>query len=303
MRDISFGQYYPVKSYVHNIDARIKILITLLYMVSVFFITSYTAFAGVFLFLTIVIAVSHVPYRTVLRSIKGLLFLLIFTAIINIFFTSSGNPLLQIKIGKLMINITDQGINFAVKMALRFSLLVLGSSILTFTTTPTELTDALEVLLKPLTYIKIPVHDLAIIMSIALRFIPGLMEETDKIMMAQKARGANLDSGNFFKKIKAMLPVLIPLFVSAFRRADELADALDARCYNASNKRTKMKVFKLKSTDLIAFFVFVAIVVLIFLDKYLVGAFVPSPDLGGFEVQGLDIFIYNLLLKIKVLIV
>ena len=294
MRDISFGQYYPVKSFVHSIDARIKILLTLLYMVSVFFIVSYTAFFFMFVFLTVIIAVSHVPYRIVLKSIKGLLFLLIFTAIINIFFTSSGNVLLPIKIGQLVINITDQGINFAIKMALRFSLLVLGSSVLTFTTTPTELTDALEVLLKPLTYIKIPVHDLAIIMSLALRFIPGLMEETDKIMMAQKARGANLDSGNFFKKIKAMLPVLIPLFVSAFRRADELADALDARCYNASNKRTKMKVFKLKATDIISFFVFVAIVVLIFLDKYLVGNFVASPDLGGFEVQGLDIFIYNL---------
>ena len=299
MRDISFGQYYPVKSFVHNIDARIKIFVTLLYMISVFFIVSYTTFVCMFALLMIIIAISHVPYRIVFRSIRGLIFLLIFTAIINIFFTLSGNSLLSFNIGKLVISITDQGINFAIKMALRFSLLVLGSSILTFTTTPTELTDALEVLLKPLTYIKIPVHDLAIIMSIALRFIPGLMEETDKIMMAQKARGANLDSGNFFKKIKAMLPVLIPLFVSAFRRADELADALDARCYNASNKRTKMKVFKLKATDLISFFVFVALVVLIFLDKYYIGAMVPSPDLGGFDVQGLDIFVYNLIKSIS----
>ncbi len=298
MRDISFGQFYPVRSFVHSIDARIKILITLMYMVSVFFIVSYTAFFCMFSLLIIIIAVSHVPYKIVFKSIKGLLFLLIFTAIINVFFTSSGNVLLPIKIGQLVITITDQGIYFAIKMALRFTLLVLGSSILTFTTTPTELTDALEVLLKPLTYIKIPVHDLAIIMSIALRFIPGLMEETDKIMMAQKARGANLDSGNFFKKIKAMLPVLIPLFVSAFRRADELADALDARCYNASNKRTKMKVFKLKSTDLVSFFVFTALMVLIFLDKYYIGAMVPSPDLGGFEVQGLDIFVYNLLTRV-----
>ncbi|MCI8421186.1 MAG: energy-coupling factor transporter transmembrane protein EcfT [Clostridia bacterium] len=298
MRDISFGQYYPVKSFVHNIDARIKIFVTLLYMISVFFIVSYTTFVCMFALLMIIIAISHVPYRIVFRSIRGLIFLLIFTAIINIFFTLSGNVLLPIKIGKLVINITDQGINFAIKMALRFSLLVLGSSILTFTTTPTELTDALEVILKPLTYIKIPVHDLAIIMSIALRFIPGLMDETDKIMMAQKARGANLDSGNFFKKIKAMLPVLIPLFVSAFRRADELADALDARCYNASGKRTKMKVFKLKTTDLVAFFAFVALVVLIFLDKYLIGAMVTPPDLGGFEVQGLDIFVYRLIMTI-----
>lgn len=299
MRDISFGQYYPVKSFVHNIDARIKILVTLLYMVSVFFIVSYTTFFCMFLLLTIIIAISHVPFGIVLKSIKGLLFLLIFTAIINIFFTSKGNVLLPIHLGKLEIIITDQGINFAIKMALRFSLLVIGSSILTFTTTPTELTDALEVLLKPLTYIKIPVHDLAIIMSIALRFIPGLMEETDKIMMAQKARGADLDSGNFLKKIKAMLPVLIPLFVSAFRRADELADALDARCYNASSKRTKMKVFKLKLTDVISLVVFVALIVLIFLDKYYVGEVVVAPDLGGFEVQGLDIFVYRLIMLIS----
>ena len=298
MREISFGQYYPVKSFVHNIDARIKILITLMYMVSVFFIVSYTTFFCMFFLLTIIIAISRVPFRIVFKSINGLLFLLLFTAIINIFFTSSGNVLLSIPLGKLAINITDQGINFAIKMALRFSLLVLGSSILTFTTTPTELTDALEVLLKPLTYIKIPVHDLAIIMSIALRFIPGLMEETDKIMMAQKARGANLDSGNFFKKIKAMLPVLIPLFVSAFRRADELADALDARCYNASSKRTKMKTFELKVTDVISFLVFTALIVLIFLDKYYIGGVVQAPDLGGFEVQGLDIFVHRLIMKI-----
>lgn len=294
MRDISFGQYYPVKSFIHSLDARIKILVTFLFMISVFFIVSYTMFVFMFLAVTVVIAVSHVPFKIVLKTIKGILFLLIFTAIINIFFTSSGNVLVPIHIGRIDMSITDQGINFAVKMAMRFTLLVIGSSILTFTTTPTELTDALEFLLKPLTYIKIPVHDLAIIMSIALRFIPGLVEETDKIMMAQKARGADIDSTNIFKKIKAMLPVLIPLFVSAFRRADELADALDARCYNASSKRTKMKVFKCKASDILAFFAVLLFIVIIFLDKYLVGSLLTAPDLGGFEVQGLDIFLYNL---------
>lgn len=293
MRDISFGQYYPVKSFIHSLDARIKILVTFLFMLSVFFIVSYTMFVFMYLAVTIIIAVSHVPYKIVLKSIKGILFLLIFTAIINIFFTSSGNVLVPIKLGKIDMSITDQGINFAIKMALRFTLLVIGSSILTFTTTPTELTDALEYLLKPLSYIKIPVHDLAIIMSIALRFIPGLIEETDKIMMAQKARGADIDSSNFFKKIKAMLPVLIPLFVSAFRKADELADALDARCYNASSKRTKMKVFKVRKSDIFAFFGVVAFVVIIFLDKYLVTSLAGAPDLGGFKIEGLDILIYN----------
>lgn len=298
MRDISFGQYYPVSSFIHSIDARIKILVTLLFMVTVFFIVSYTAFVFMFFLLALVIAISHVPYKIVLKTIKGILFLLIFTALINIFFTSSGNVLIPIKMGQLVINITDQGINFAIKMALRFTLLVLGSSVLTLTTTPTELTDALEYLLKPLKLIKIPVHDLAIIMSIALRFIPGLVEETDKIMMAQKARGANLDSGNLFKKIKAMLPVLIPLVVSAFRRADELADALDARCYNASTTRTKMKVFKIKASDIIMFVGFAAVMTAILLDKYYVGTFITPPDLNGFEVQGLDIFIYNIFNKI-----
>ena len=294
MRDITFGQYYPVDSAIHNLDARIKILVTLLFMITVFFIVSYTAFAFMFFMLAVVIAVSHVPYKIVLKTIKGILFLLIFTALINIFFTSSGNVLISTRI----LNITDQGINFAIKMALRFTLLVLGSSILTLTTTPTELTDALEYLLKPLKLIKIPVHDLAIIMSIAFRFIPGLVEETDKIMMAQKARGANIDSGNLFKKIKAMLPVLIPLFVSAFRRADELADALDARCYNASPTRTKMKVFNIKAGDIVAFIGFAILMTAILLDKYYVGSFVTAPDLNGFEVQGLDIFIYNIIYRI-----
>lgn len=295
MRDISFGQYYPVNSAIHNIDARIKILVTLLFMITVFFIISYTAFAFMFFLLAVVIAISQVPYKIVLKTIKGILFLLIFTALLNIFFTSSGNPIISTK----LIVITDQGINFAIKMALRFTLLVLGSSILTLTTTPTELTDALEYLLKPLKLIKVPVHDLAIIMSIALRFIPGLVEETDKIMMAQKARGANLDSGNLFKKIKAMLPVLIPLFVSAFRRADELADALDARCYNASPTRTKMKVFKVKASDIVAFIFFAIVMTAILLDKYYVGSFVTAPDLNGFDVQGLDIFIYNIISKVR----
>lgn len=293
MRDISFGQYYPVKSFIHNIDARIKILITLVYMVSVFFVASYTAFAFMFTMLFFVIAISRIPFRIVFKSIKGIWFLLLFTAILNIFFNSNGNVIWFFSLGKMIINITDQGINFAIKMAFRFTLLILGSSLLTFTTTPTQLTDALEYLLAPLKIIKIPVHDLAIIMTIALRFIPGIMDETDKIMMAQKARGANLDSGNVFKKIKAMLPVLIPLFVSAFRRADELADALDARCYNASPVRTKMKVFKLRFSDVMAFAAFLMLITCIFLDKYLVGNFIAPPDLNGFEVSGLDILIYS----------
>lgn len=267
MKDVTFGQYYPAESVIHRLDARAKIIFSLLYMIGIFFVVSYTMYLAVFIFLVSVVALAKIPLKLMFKSVKAILFILFFTAIINVLFYKQGNVLVE----WWMIRITDEGINFAVKMVLRLSLLVMGTSLLTFTTTPTALTDAIESLLKPLTYIKVPVHDLAIIMSIALRFIPGLIEETDKIMMAQKARGANLDTGNFVQKIKAMLPVLIPLFVSAFRRADELADALDSRCYNASPNRTKMKVLKYEWRDLVGLLIVVALFVAILLDKYLVG--------------------------------
>ncbi|MGN0797070.1 MAG: energy-coupling factor transporter transmembrane component T family protein [Christensenellales bacterium] len=267
MKDVTFGQYYPAESVIHRLDARAKIIFSLLYMIGIFFVVSYTMYLAVFIFLVSVVALAKIPLKLMFKSVKAILFILFFTAIINVLFYKQGNVLVE----WWKIRITDEGINFAVKMVLRLSLLVMGTSLLTFTTTPTALTDAIESLLKPLTYIKVPVHDLAIIMSIALRFIPGLIEETDKIMMAQKARGANLDTGNFVQKIKAMLPVLIPLFVSAFRRADELADALDSRCYNASPNRTKMKVLKYEWRDLVGLLIVVALFVAILLDKYLVG--------------------------------
>ena len=267
MKDVTFGQYYPAESVIHRLDARAKIIFSLLYMIGIFFVVSYTMYLAVFVFLVSVVALAKIPLKLMFKSVKAILFILFFTAIINVLFYKQGNVLVE----WWKIRITDEGINFAIKMVLRLSLLVMGTSLLTFTTTPTALTDAIESLLKPLTYIKVPVHDLAIIMSIALRFIPGLIEETDKIMMAQKARGANLDTGNFVQKIKAMLPVLIPLFVSAFRRADELADALDSRCYNASPNRTKMKVLKYEWRDLVGLLIVVALFVAILLDKYLVG--------------------------------
>lgn len=267
MKDVTFGQYYPAESVIHRLDARAKIIFSLLYMIGIFFVASYTMYLAVFIFLVSVVALAKIPLKLLFKSVKAILFILLFTAIINLLFYKQGNVLVEWWI----IRITDEGINFAIKMMLRLSLLVMGTSLLTFTTTPTALTDAIESLLKPLTYIKVPVHDLAIIMSIALRFIPGLIEETDKIMMAQKARGANLDTGNFVQKIKAMLPVLIPLFVSAFRRADELADALDSRCYNASPNRTKMKVLKYDWRDLVGLLIVVGLFVAILLDKYLIG--------------------------------
>lgn len=267
MRDVSFGQYYPTGSVVHRLDPRAKVVFSILFMVTIFFVSSYAGYAVVALFLLTVCFASKIPVKNVIKSVKAILFIMLFTAIINIFFYDSGRVLFE----WWKIKITLGGIDFAIKMALRISLLVMGTSMLSFTTTPMELTDAIESLLKPLKYIKVPVHDIALIMSIALRFIPGLMDETDKIMMAQKARGAEIDTGGLVKKVKAMLPVLIPLFVSAIRRADELADALDARCYNATDRRTKMKVLRLTWKDLVAFLFVAVFVALIFLDKYLLG--------------------------------
>ena len=238
----SFGQYYPADSIIHKMDPRCKLVLTIIYMVAIFLVKSYLGYVTTILLLLSTVFISKVPLKVVFKSIKAVLFLLIFTLIINLLFYKQGTVL----VSWWKITITWQGIDYAIKMLFRLTLLVMGASMLTFTTTATELTDGIESLLYPLKFIKVPVHDIAIIMSIALRFIPTLVEETQKIMNAQKARGAQIDTGGFFTRVKAMLPILIPLFVSAFRRADELADALDARCYNASDKRTKMKVLKFR---------------------------------------------------------
>lgn len=256
MRDIAFGQYYPTNSPIHKLDPRTKLLAGLVYIVAIFLCESYWAYLVGFAFLLIVTLVSRVPIKSVLKSIKAVLFVVLFTVIINVFFHRGGNVLWS----WWKLSITDGGLIFASKMAMRITFLVISTSLTTFTTTPVNLTDGLESLLTPLKWIKFPVHDVAVIMSIALRFIPSFIEEIDKIMMAQKARGACFDNGNLLKRIKALLPVLIPLFVSAFRRADELALAMDARCYNATDKRTKMKKLKFTYLDLVA-----AIVTAIFL--------------------------------------
>lgn len=267
MNNFTFGQYYPTSSPIHKMDPRCKILLILVYMITIFFVSSYAGYLATMILFFSVVAISKIPLKVVFKSIKGVLFLLIFTLILNLLFYKQGTPIVEF----YFIRITDEGIDFAIKMLLRLSLLVLGASMLTFTTTSTELTDGLESLMKPLKYIKVPVHDIALIMSIALRFIPSLVEETNKIMNAQKARGAQIDTGSFFARVKAMLPILIPLFVSAFRRADELADALDARCYNATENRTKMKVLKFGAIDFIGIFVIVVFAALIIVDKYVLG--------------------------------
>ena len=254
LSNVTFGQYYPVSSPVHRMDPRVKILLSILFIVAVFFVKTYSGYGVLFVLLLMSIIVARVKITAILKSIKALIFLIVFTAILNLLFTKTGNIVWEWWI----IKITDDGIRLTIMMALRLLFLIMSTSILTLTTTPIELTDGIESLLTPLKLIRFPVHDLAIIMSIALRFVPTLMEETDKIIMAQKSRGADFESGNIFKRIRALVPVIIPLFVSAFRRAEELSYAMDARCYNASKKRTRYRKMSIHFRDIAASFIYIA---------------------------------------------
>ena len=265
MSNVVFGQYYPTGSVVHRLDARIKLLAVILYIITVFFIRDYVMYAAMFVFVIGVSLVAKIPIKVLLRTVRTIVFLVLITSIINLSFTTGEVLWVHWK----FIKIYKEGVEHAIKLALRLILLMLFPSILTLTTTPMELTDALESLMSPLKLIKVPVHAIALIMSIALRMIPILMEETNKIMLAQKARGADFDTGGAFKKAKAMVPVLVPLFVGAFRRADELALAMDARCYSSVAKRTKYKVMRFTAKDAVAAVVCLAVFSLVFLNKYL----------------------------------
>lgn len=245
LKDVTFGQYYPVESFVHKLDPRFKLLLLIAYIVMLFVANSFYGLALCAILLIITIIAARVPFGSVLRSVKGIIFLLAFTSLLNVFFHGGERLLWQWGI----IKIYTEGIVFAVFLMLRLFLLVMGSAVLTLTTTPVALTDGFESLFFPLTLIKIPVHILALIMSIALRFIPTLMDETNRIISAQKARGADFETGNIFKRIKAIIPVLIPLLISAFRRAEELGDAMDARCYSSEKKRTKYKKLRFTWRD------------------------------------------------------
>ena len=259
-RDVTFGQYYFADSFVHRMDARIKMLLCLTFMVAIFFVTSFAVFGLIVLFLLLTIAVAKVPLGSILRSIKGIFVLLLFTAILNLFFTKRGTLLWSWWI----LEIYDGGIIFAAKMLLRLTLLVIGSNLLTLTTTPVELTHAIESLLAPLNVVKFPVKDFALIMSLTLSFIPSLIEETDRIVRAQKARGADFDTGSVFKRAKAFVPILIPLLVGGFRRADELANAMNSRCYEGSTKRTRLVTMKLSWRDAVGAFVTLSVLVAVF---------------------------------------
>ncbi len=262
--DVTFGQYYNANSFVHKTDPRIKILLLIAYIVAVFLAGNFLSLAAVLVFLIIAVMFSSVPIGSVLRSIKAIFFLILFTAVLNVLFhVRSETDTVYFWV------ITKEGLLSAAFLASRLILLITGSSLLTLTTTPVSLTDGLESLLKPLALIKFPVHELALIMSIALRMIPTLANETDRIICAQKARGADFESGNIISRLKALVPVLIPLIISALRRADELGDAMDARCYWGSKDRTKYKKLKLSFRDPVAvIFVGGLITGVVFLNIY-----------------------------------
>ena len=248
LKDITLGQYYPADSVIHKLDPRTKLFATMLYIVSLFLFQSIAGFVIATVFLVMFIALSKVPFGFMVKGLKAIMIILIITAMFNLFLTP-GETLVQLGIFK----ITDAGLVSAVKMAVRLIYLILGTSVVTLTTTPNALTDGLEKALRPLNKIKIPVHEIAMMMSIALRFIPILVEETDKIMKAQIARGADFESGNLIKKAKSMVPLLVPLFISAFRRANDLAMAMEARCYHGGEGRTKMKPLRYRKRDGIAY--------------------------------------------------
>lgn len=252
--DITIGQYYKGDSFVHKMDPRIKILITVLFIVMIFMCKNFFSLLMTAVLLAVSVLVSGVPFKMFFKSLKPIIPIVLFTAVINIFYISGGRVLLSLG----FVSITEKGVYTAVFMAVRIVLLIMSSSILTYTTVPTMLTDAIEKLLSPLKVFHIQVHTLAMMMTLALRFIPTLIEEIERIMNAQKARGADFENGSFTDRAKALVPVLIPLFVSAFRRAYELAFAMNCRCYTGGEGRTRMKQMKLKASDLAAFTVFVA---------------------------------------------
>ncbi|MCL2421024.1 MAG: energy-coupling factor transporter transmembrane protein EcfT [Defluviitaleaceae bacterium] len=261
MRRIVIGQYYPADSILHRLDARIKLVGTMFFIVTLFTVHSWPAYGIAALALASVIGLSKVPPMFMFRGLRAMLFILIFTASLNLFLTPGEQVLFEF----FFIRVTTEGVSQAARIALRLVILIAGSTIMTLTTTPIQLTDAIETLLKPFKKIRVPVHEIAMMMTIALRFIPTLMEEVDKIMKAQMARGADFDTGGLMKKAKSLIPLLVPLFISAFRRADDLAQAMDARCYRGDVNRTKMKIMRFATRDFLAAGVVVAYGVLLFL--------------------------------------
>ena len=264
LKDITIGQYFPGDSVVHRIDSRFKIILDIIYVVMLFVADNFISLAVAGIFILMAYAVSGIKAIMMLKSLKPIMPLILFTAILNLFFINgTGEPLVEWWI----ITIYEEGITTAIFMVVRIVCLIIGMSLLTYTTSPIVLTDAIERLLSPLKKIKLPVHELAMMMTIALRFIPTLIEETDKIMAAQKARGAELDTGGLMKRAKALVPILIPLFVSAFKRANELAMAMECRCYKGGDGRTKLRQLKARPVDYMVFMLVLTVLGFVIVDN------------------------------------
>ena len=264
LRDITLGQYYQTDSVLHRLDPRVKLIGTFAFIVGLFLAGNVAGYAVAAIFLVSMIKLSHVPVKFMLKGMKAIAFLIVITVVFNTFMTP-GEVLIQV----WKLKVTKEGLIMAAKLALRLSFLIIGSSIMTLTTTPNQLTDAIESVMGPLKRLHVPVHEVAMMMSIALRFIPILMEETDKIMKAQEARGASFDSGNLLDKTKALIPLLVPLFISAFRRANDLAMAMEARCYRGGDSRSKMKPLIYRRRDVMGYGVLISFLACIIVTRVL----------------------------------
>ena len=257
LKDITLGQYFPGESFIHRLDPRTKLLMVILYIVALFMATSWLAYGAVILFLALCIKISAIPLKSITRGLKPVLLIVALTGILNLFFTPGTHEIFTV----FGFTLTWEAVERASQMILRIMLLITGTFLLTYTTSPIALTDGLERLLSPLKAVKFPVHELSMMMCIALRFIPTLIEETDKIMSAQKARGADFETGKLMDRVKALIPILVPLFISAFRRADELATAMECRCYQGGEGRTKMKILRYHRNDIQAFGIGILLIV------------------------------------------
>ena len=269
IKDITIGQYFPGNSVIHRLDSRVKLVLDILYLVILFTAQSYTGLLLGLLFMVICYMLARIKLIMILKSVKPILPLMIFTGVLNLFFIKGETPLFQWQ----FISIYPEGVDTALFMLIRVLTLIIGMALLTYTTSPIMLTDAIERLLSPLKKIHVPVHELSMMMTIALRFIPTLVEETDKIMSAQKARGAEMDTGGLIKKAKSLIPVLIPLFVSAFKRANELATAMECRCYHGGEGRTRLKVMRTAPRDYVA----IAIMLALFAGVIVINCFPVLP--------------------------
>ena len=249
LKDITLGQYFPGQSVIHRLDPRTKLTMLVVYIVALFLAEGWVSYGLVFVFLAVVIRLSTIPLKSILRGMKPLVMILIFTGVLNLFFTQDGEVMVKFWV----LTVTSGGLSRALMMMARILMLISGTFLLTYTTSPIALTDGLEALMNPLKKVGVPVHELSMMMCIALRFIPTLIEETDKIMSAQKARGADFESGSLTDRAKALIPILVPLFISAFRRADELATAMECRCYQGGEGRTKMKQLHYHREDFLSY--------------------------------------------------